>query len=53
MCKSGISGKDKLAGLDQAGCLSRGFEKLAERAISGTAVRDPGGVIEVEEERTA
>ena len=53
MSKCGISSKDELAGLDQAGGLSRGFEHLAERAISGAAVRDPGGVIEVEEERTA
>ena len=53
MSQSSVSGKDELAGLDQTGSLSWGFEKLAKGAISGAAVRDPGGVIEVKEERTA
>lgn len=53
MSKCGISSKDELAGLDQTGSLSWGFEKLAKGAISGAAVRDPGSVIEVEEKRTA
>jgi len=50
LSKSGVTSEDVLAGLDEAGRLAGKFEELAQPTVGRAAVRDPGGIIEVEEE---
>ena len=49
--EGGVTSEDVLAGLNEASSLAGKFEELPKGSISRAAVRDPGGIIKVEEKR--